>query len=71
MVQVIPTGIKSPKEVDGAKEALALEAAAVAVTIAETAQSLNMHLKESEKWLHLKINDYRNRALSHSIQADC
>ena len=34
MVPVIPTGTKSPEEVDGAEEAPAAEAAAVAVTIA-------------------------------------
>ena len=42
MVPVTPTGTKSLEEVDGAKEALAAEAAAVAEVVAETTQSLNI-----------------------------
>ena len=42
---VTPTVTIMPEEVDGAKEALAAEVAAVAETIAER-QSLNIHLKE-------------------------
>ena len=45
MTLVTPTGTKSPEEVDGAKEAPATEAAAVAEAIAETTQSLNIRLK--------------------------
>ena len=48
MVPVIQTRTKYQEEVDGAEEALATEAAAVALTIAETTQSLiNIHLKEN------------------------
>ena len=42
MAPVTPTGTKSPKEVEGAKEAPGAEAKAVAVTT----QSLNICLKE-------------------------
>ena len=45
MVPVIPTGTKSPEDVDRAKEALVAEGAVVAVTIAETTQLLDIHLK--------------------------
>ena len=45
MVSVILTGTKSPEEVDRAKEAPVADATAVAVTIAETTQLLNIHLK--------------------------
>ena len=46
MVPVIPTGSIYPEEVDRVKEILATEATGIAVTIAETTQSLNIHLKE-------------------------
>ena len=46
MAQVTPTRTNSPEEVDGAKEAPVAEAAAVAVMITETTQSLNIRLKE-------------------------
>ena len=46
MIPVIPTGSKSQGEVNRAKEALAVEAAVIAVTVAETTQLLNIHLKE-------------------------
>ena len=42
---VTPTVTITPEEADGAKEALAVEVAAVAETIAER-QSLYIHLKE-------------------------
>mmetsp|Transcript_51994 Transcript_51994/g.58075 ORF Transcript_51994/g.58075 Transcript_51994/m.58075 type:complete len:100 (-) Transcript_51994:52-351(-) len=60
MVPVIPTGTKSPEEADGAKETPSVEAAAVAVTIAETTQSLNTNLKENERWSDFQINNYKN-----------
>ena len=43
---VIPNVTESPQKADGAKEALAAETAAVVQAIAETVQSLNIHLKE-------------------------
>ena len=46
MVPITPTGTKTPEEVDGDKEALTVETTAVAVTITETAQLLNICLKE-------------------------
>ena len=42
---VTPTGTKSPKEVDGTKEAPVADATAVAEEIAETTQSLDISLK--------------------------
>ena len=45
---VTSTRAITPEEADGAEEALVAEAAAVAEMILETAQSLNIHLKENE-----------------------
>ena len=45
IIPVTPTGTKSPEEVDGTKKVPAAEAAAVAMTIVETTQSLNICLK--------------------------
>ena len=52
MVPVITTGTKYIREVGGAEEALVAEAAVVTVTIAETTQTLNIHLKENKRCLH-------------------
>ena len=41
---MVRTGTITPEEMDGAQEA-----AAIAVTIVETSQLQNMHLKENEK----------------------
>ena len=49
MVLVTPTKTKSPKEADGAEEAPAAKATAVAEAIAETTQLLNICLKEKLK----------------------
>ena len=48
MAQVTPTRTKSPEEVDRGKEALAVEAAAVAEVIAEIVQLLNICLKKKK-----------------------
>ena len=44
---VIPTSASKPEEVDRGKEALAANAAAIAMTIAETIHLLIIHLKEN------------------------
>ena len=48
MAPVTPIGTKSPEEVDGAEEALVVDAPAVMEAIVETTQLLNICLKG--KW---------------------
>ena len=49
------TGNKTPEEVNGVKEVPPAEAAAIAVTVAETQWLQNMHLKENVKNLLSKL----------------
>ena len=68
MVPITPTGTKSPDEVDGAKEALVVEAAAVAVTITETTQLLKYLFEEKMKdgcISKLIITDTRHQATQY------
>ena len=44
---MVRTGTKTLEKMDGAKEAPTAEAAAIAVTVAETRRLQNMHLKET------------------------
>ena len=44
---ITPTSAKTPKEVDRAKEDLAADSTAIAMTITETTHSLIIHLKEN------------------------
>ena len=67
---MVRTGTRTPEEVDGA-EAPAVEAVVITVTIARTTRlQMNIHLKENEGRSDFQINNYRNRALTHSIQED-
>ena len=70
MILVIPTRVKLLEEVDQAKEAQLVEVAVIAVTVAETTRSLNIHLKKNERWSDFQIDNYQNQASSHSIQED-
>ena len=67
MALVLPTGTKSPEEVDGADKAPASETTVVAVIIKETTQLLIFISRKNERGLHFQINNYRNLALSYSI----
>ena len=67
---MVRTKIKTLEEVDGVKKASAAVAAVIAVTIAETRQSPNMHLKENDRQSDFQIINYQNWAYTHSIQED-
>ena len=46
---MVRTGTRSPEDVEGAKEGPAAVAVAIAITVAETTWTQNMHLKEKLK----------------------
>ena len=59
---MIRTGTRTPEEMDGNKDPSPAVAAAIAVTIAKTSQSQNIHSKGNERWSDFQTNNYQNRA---------
>ena len=53
---MVKTGTRTPEKVDEAKEAPALEAPVIAITIAETNWLQNIYLKE--KWKTVQLSNY-------------
>ena len=57
---------KTSEEVDGAKEIPLGEAMVIAVTVAETRQLQNMHLKE--KWKTVRVPNYQTKTRHRPTQ---